>query len=61
MSSNYPPGPMLESGVYDVEFTAVVYCDDCDHLGSAEVTQRGPKFMFTCPSCGVDNEVENDR
>jgi ribosomal protein L37AE/L43A len=61
VSDYYPPGPMLASGIYDVERTEVVVCDDCDHLGAAEVTQRGCLFMWDCPKCGAPNQVEAER
>lgn len=61
MSDNYPPGPMLDSGVYDVESTQHVYCDACDKYGTADVTRRGRRFMWDCPECGAYNELENER
>lgn len=61
MSDNYPPGPMLGSGVYDVELTADVYCDSCDITSRTEVTRRGRNYMWDCPLCGAENEVENER
>lgn len=59
MSSNYPPGPMLASGVYDVETTETIYCNECDRSTTTEVTQRGHLFLFDCPKCGAPNEVED--
>ena len=72
MSSNYPGGSMVGSGIDDHEIERDVYCNQvvdgpesygeppirCSFEGTVTVTVRdfGQAF-WTCPDCEIENEL----
>jgi hypothetical protein len=62
MSSNYPEGSMMGSGIYSEEITLVVACpnEKCDYNGEVELSTDDWKHNAygNCPKCDGDIEVD---
>jgi hypothetical protein len=62
MSSNYPEGSMMGSGIYSDNWSGFMFCDDCEEDVAVEGQTNDWKTQAyaDCPKCGADLEKEID-
>lgn len=62
MSSNYPEGSMMGSGIYSEEFEETKDCPECEKEVEVLFSTNDWKSRAwgDCPECGYEFEVEID-
>jgi transcription elongation factor Elf1 len=60
MSSNYPAGSMMGSGIYSQSWTGVIHCSTCEEDVEVEgqTDDWGNRVFADCPKCEEDLEMD---
>jgi hypothetical protein len=64
MSSNYPEGSMMGSGIYSSEITMELICDECEYVFETDVPTNdwgSVDTWVTCPKCTEEFSVYRER
>ena len=62
MSSNYPSGSMIGSGIYSEDYSGAFYCSECDKEFEldGQTNDTGTMAYADCPKCETELELELD-
>jgi transcription elongation factor Elf1 len=60
MSSNYPEGSMMGSGIYSQSWTGTIHCPTCEEDVEVEgqTDDWGNRVFADCPKCEEDLEKD---